>query len=93
MISPYRGKQTADGNYLWSDGFDHSAMMSLMEPYITAYKAGQKEVTVTKNRLVYWYRPTLKSAMWISRSPWYFDFELTHSVLGVMRPIQSIPSR
>lgn len=37
--------------------------MDLMGPYIAAYKKGEKEVTVEKEMLVYWYRPSLKSAM------------------------------
>ena len=43
-------------------------MMDLMGPYITAYKAGQKEVTVTEEMLVYYYRPALKSAQSIISS-------------------------
>ncbi|ODN74466.1 hypothetical protein L202_06852 [Cryptococcus amylolentus CBS 6039] len=34
----------------------------MMGPFITAFKAGSEDVSVTENRLVYWYRPSLKDA-------------------------------
>ncbi|ODN95835.1 hypothetical protein L198_04453 [Cryptococcus wingfieldii CBS 7118] len=62
LISPYRGTETTDGNEAWSKDFDHSAFMDMMGPFITAFKAGSEDVSVTENRLVYWYRPSLKDA-------------------------------
>lgn len=62
LITSYKGTQKTDGNYLWAEGFDHTAMMDLMGPYITAYKAGKEEVEVEEEMLVYWYRPSFKDA-------------------------------
>lgn len=30
-------------------------------PYIAAFKAGAKEPTITQDKLIYWYRPSLKA--------------------------------
>ncbi|WWC73088.1 uncharacterized protein I206_107053 [Kwoniella pini CBS 10737] len=62
LISPYRGTLTNDGNKEWSEEFDHSAFMDLMYPFISAFKSGQSKPQINENRLVWWYRPTLKSA-------------------------------
>ncbi|WVQ81263.1 hypothetical protein IAT38_003386 [Cryptococcus sp. DSM 104549] len=62
LISPYRGTMTTDGNEQWSKDFDHSALMDMMGPFIKAFKAGSGEVEVEENRIVWWYRPTLKDA-------------------------------
>ena len=62
LLSKYKGTQTSDGNKKWSEGFDHTAMMDLMVPYIAAYKAGQNTVSIQEDQLVYWYRPHFKNA-------------------------------
>jgi len=66
LISPFRGGVMEDGVYQWAD-LDHSALMNVMVPYIRAYKAGSDSVIVKKEEegLVYWYRPSLKSASWV----------------------------
>ncbi|WVW79367.1 hypothetical protein I302_101335 [Kwoniella bestiolae CBS 10118] len=62
LITPYRGTMTTDGNKEWSEDFDHSAFMDMMGPFISAFKAGNAAPQVTENRIVWWYRPTLKAA-------------------------------
>jgi hypothetical protein len=63
-ISPFRGGKMDDGVYRWAD-LDHTALMDVMVPYIRAFKTGQQEVTIESGEegLVWWYRPTLKSAV------------------------------
>ncbi len=65
LISSYKGQPNSDGNYLWSQGFDHSAMMDLMGPFIAAYKKGSDKPVVEEEMLVYWYRPSLKDSKWV----------------------------
>nr|XP_018259199.1 uncharacterized protein I303_08127 [Kwoniella dejecticola CBS 10117]OBR81357.1 hypothetical protein I303_08127 [Kwoniella dejecticola CBS 10117] len=62
LISPYKGTMTTDGNKEWSEDFDHSVFMDMMGPFISAFKAGQAQPQVTEDRMVWWYRPTLKNA-------------------------------
>ncbi|WRT69078.1 uncharacterized protein IL334_006061 [Kwoniella shivajii] len=62
LISPYRGTLTTDGNKEWSEDFDHSAWMDMMGPFISAFKAGQSKPQINEDRIVWWYRPTLKNA-------------------------------
>jgi glucan endo-1,3-alpha-glucosidase len=65
LVSTYKGgDNAADGNQYWSKNDPHQGFMSLMGPYLRAFKNGEPEVTVQSNEvgLVYWYRPTLKGA-------------------------------
>jgi hypothetical protein len=52
-----------DGNSKWVYGFPHNGWLDMAVPFIAAYKAGASDVTpyVTEDRVVYWYRPTLKA--------------------------------
>ena len=61
-IGPYNTPHTDDGSSKWADGLDHSAMLDFAVPYIEAFKTGATEPVITTEMLVYWYRPTLKSA-------------------------------
>ncbi|OAG06127.1 uncharacterized protein CC84DRAFT_750054 [Paraphaeosphaeria sporulosa] len=51
-----------DGSSAWANGFPHDGWLEMAQPYIAAYKAGSKEISVTEDKLVYWYRPTPKAA-------------------------------
>ncbi|OCF56454.1 hypothetical protein L486_06398 [Kwoniella mangroviensis CBS 10435] len=62
LITPYRGTMETDGIKDWAEDFDHSAFMDMMGPFISAFKAGNALPELTENRLVWWYRPTLKAA-------------------------------
>lgn len=55
-------KHTDDGSSAWANGMPHDGWLEMAEPYIAAYKAGAKEVTVSQDKLVYWYRPSPKAA-------------------------------
>lgn len=61
-IAPYNTPHTDDGSAIWASGMDHTPLLDIAKPYISAFKAGQKEPTVDTEGLVYWYRPHLKSA-------------------------------
>ncbi|KAF9730978.1 hypothetical protein PMIN02_008903 [Paraphaeosphaeria minitans] len=51
-----------DGSSAWANGFPHDGWLEMAQPYIAAFKAGSKEISVTEDKLVYWYRPTPKAA-------------------------------
>ncbi|KAJ4353505.1 uncharacterized protein N0V89_005235 [Didymosphaeria variabile] len=55
-------KHNDDGSSAWANGFPHDGWLEMAQPYIAAYKAGSKEVSVTEDKLVYWYRPSPKAA-------------------------------
>ncbi|KAJ4289098.1 hypothetical protein N0V90_011440 [Kalmusia sp. IMI 367209] len=55
-------KHTDDGSSAWANGMPHGGWLEMAEPFIAAYKAGAKEVTVSEEKLVYWYRPSPKAA-------------------------------
>jgi glucan endo-1,3-alpha-glucosidase len=38
LISPFKGAEMSDGNYLWSEDFPHTSMGKMMAPYIAAFK-------------------------------------------------------
>ena len=61
-IGPYDTPHTDDGSSKWNDGLDHVAMLEMSKPYIAAFKAGRSEPVIEEDRVVYWYRPHLKSA-------------------------------
>jgi hypothetical protein len=60
-IGPLSSKHTDDGNSKWVNDMPHTGWLEMAKPFITAYKAGEKTPTITEDKLVYWYRPTLKS--------------------------------
>lgn len=51
-----------DGSSRWANGFPHDGWLEMAQPYIAAFKAGSKAISVTEEKLVYWYRPTPKAA-------------------------------
>lgn len=55
-------KHSDDGSSAWVTGKPHGGWLEMAEPYIAAYKAGAKEVSVSEEKLVYWYRGSPKAA-------------------------------
>lgn len=55
-------KHNDDGSSAWANNMPHDGWLEMAEPYIAAYKAGAKEVSVSEDKLVYWYRPSPKAA-------------------------------
>lgn len=62
-IGPLSSKHTDDGNSKWVNDMPHTGWLEMAKPFIAAYKAGDKSVSkhIKDDKLVYWYRPTLKS--------------------------------
>ncbi|KAH7128222.1 alpha-1,3-glucanase/mutanase [Dendryphion nanum] len=63
-IGPLASKHTDDGNSKWVNDMPHSGWLEMAKPFIAAYKANSKTPAsyIKEDKLVYWYRPTLKSA-------------------------------
>ncbi|RXK40038.1 hypothetical protein M231_02678 [Tremella mesenterica] len=61
-IGPYDTPHTDDGSSKWASGLDHSPMMVLAKPYISAFKQGANSPVVDEEAVVFWYRPHMKSA-------------------------------
>ncbi|KAI1809874.1 glycoside hydrolase family 71 protein [Poronia punctata] len=51
-----------DGNSKWVYGFPHNAFLDMAVPFIAAYKAGASDPApyIEEDKIVYWFRPTLK---------------------------------
>ncbi|KAF2742092.1 glycoside hydrolase family 71 protein [Sporormia fimetaria CBS 119925] len=62
-VGPLSSKHTDDGNSKWVNDMPHTGFLDMAKPYIAAYKAGQTSAAsyVTQDKLVYWYKPTLKT--------------------------------
>jgi len=63
-IGPLNSPHLDDGNSKWVNDIPHDGFLQMAKPYIAAFKAGSKTVDryIDSDQLVYWYRPTLKSA-------------------------------
>jgi hypothetical protein len=63
-VGPLAMKHTDDGNSKWVNDMLHNGWLELAKPFIAAYKAGKKTLakSIQADKLVYWYRPTLKGA-------------------------------
>ena len=55
-------KHSDDGSGVYTNGMPHGGWLEMAVPYIAAYKAGAKEITVSEDKLVYWYRRSPKAA-------------------------------
>jgi len=55
-------KHSDDGSSAWVNGKPHGGWLEMAEPFIAAFKAGAKEVSVSEEKLVYWYRGSPKAA-------------------------------
>ncbi|TRX90489.1 hypothetical protein FHL15_008658 [Xylaria flabelliformis] len=51
-----------DGSSKWVYGFPHDAFLDMAVPFISAFKAGASDPApyITSDKIVYWFRPTLK---------------------------------
>ncbi|KAL8670210.1 MAG: hypothetical protein Q9168_005243 [Polycauliona sp. 1 TL-2023] len=63
-IGPLSSPHSDDGNSKWVNDMPHNGWLDMAKPFIAAYKAGSKSVTphIQQDQLIYWYRPSLKSA-------------------------------
>ncbi len=63
-ISSLGSPHLDDGNSKWTNDMPHDGFLQMAKPYISAFKAGSKTVDsyIKSDQLIYWYRPTLKSA-------------------------------
>lgn len=63
-VGPLSSPHVDDGNSKWVNDMPHDGFLEMAKPYIAAFKAGSKTVDsyIESDQLIYWYRPTLKSA-------------------------------
>ncbi|KAK4692888.1 glucan endo-1,3-alpha-glucosidase, partial [Lecanoromycetidae sp. Uapishka_2] len=63
-VGPLNSPHIDDGNSKWTNDMPHDGFLSMAKPYIKAFKTGAKTVNtqIDSDQLIYWYRPTLKSA-------------------------------
>ena len=63
-VGPLNSPHLDDGNSKWTNDMPHDGFLQMAKPYIAAFKAGSKSVDsfIQSDQLIYWYRPTLKSA-------------------------------
>ncbi|KAF2027092.1 alpha-1,3-glucanase-like protein [Setomelanomma holmii] len=59
-VGPLAGQHVDDGHSKWVNDMPHGGWLEMAKPYIAAYKAGSTSLTITDEKLVYWYRPTPK---------------------------------
>jgi hypothetical protein len=61
-IGPLATNHTDDGASKWVNDMPHNGFRDVAKPFIAAYKAGATDPTsyVTEDKIVYWYRPTMK---------------------------------
>ncbi|KAH8693738.1 glycoside hydrolase [Talaromyces proteolyticus] len=63
-VGPLSSSHYDDGSSKWTMDMPHDGWLDMAVPFIAAYKAGAKSTElkdfVTKDELVYWYRPTHK---------------------------------
>ncbi|CAG7948291.1 unnamed protein product [Penicillium nalgiovense] len=62
-IGPLSSPHTDDGASKWAMDMPHNGWLDMAKPFIAAYKAGSRLPIrfIEEEKLVYWYRPTLKS--------------------------------
>ena len=63
-VGPISASHLDDGNSKWVNDMPHDGFLQMAKPYIAAFKAGSKSVDsyIESDQLIYWYRPSLKSA-------------------------------
>lgn len=59
-IGPLSSPHSDDGNSKWTNDMPHDGWLEMAKPYIAAFKAGQQSISVTEDKLIYWYRPATK---------------------------------
>lgn len=60
-VGPSDNGHSDDGSGVYTNNMPHLALLEFARPYIQAFKAGSPRPAVGGDKLVYWYRPTLKS--------------------------------
>ncbi|KND95320.1 Mutanase [Tolypocladium ophioglossoides CBS 100239] len=62
-IGPLKSPHYDDGNSKWVNDMPHDGWLDLSKPFIAAYKAKAKSVNsyITDDKIVYWYRRTLRN--------------------------------
>ncbi|UNI15584.1 Glucan endo-1,3-alpha-glucosidase [Purpureocillium takamizusanense] len=62
-VGPLNSPHYDDGNSKWVNDMPHDGWLDLSAPFIAAYKAGASSVDghITDEKVVYWYRRTLKA--------------------------------
>lgn len=63
-VGPLSSPHIDDGNSKWTNDMPHDGFLQMAKPYIAAFHAGSKAVDshIESDQLIYWYRPTTKSA-------------------------------
>lgn len=63
-VGPLSSPHIDDGNSKWTNDMPHDGFLQMAKPYIAAFHAGSTTVDshIESDQLIYWYRPTLKSA-------------------------------
>jgi hypothetical protein len=59
-VGPLSARHDDDGHSKWINDMPHGGWLEMAKPYIAAYKASATSISVTEEKLVYWYRPTPK---------------------------------
>ena len=60
-VGPSDNGHSDDGSGVYTNNMPHLALLEFARPYIQAFKSGSSRPAVNGDKLVYWYRPTLKS--------------------------------
>ncbi|KAL9608103.1 MAG: hypothetical protein Q9167_007041 [Letrouitia subvulpina] len=60
-VGPLSSPHTDDGASKWANDMPHDGWLEMAKPFISAYKAGSKSVSVDEDKIIYWYRPNPKS--------------------------------
>jgi len=60
-LGPIQGAKPENSD-VYVDGYDHQAFRELSIPYIEAYRNGQDQPNINKDKLFFWYRPHSKNA-------------------------------
>ena len=61
-VAPLSSPHYDDGGSKWVNDMPHDGFLEMAKPYIAAFKAGSKTISVETDQIIYWYRPHLKSA-------------------------------
>ena len=84
-IGPLSSPHIDDGNSKWTNDMPHDGFLEMAKPYIAAFKAGSKTVDsfIDTDQIIYWYRPSLKSA----------DCDSTDNCQGAASPPNYFPGK
>lgn len=70
-IGPLSSIHGDDGNSKWVNDMPHDGWLEMAKPFIAAYKAraSKPDAYITKDQIIYWYRPTPKAVNCDSTDP------------------------